>query len=82
MLRIQAAGTAGGGPAARKRGGVDLLLPVTLFSWRMKCYQKNKKIKNGISWSKQMTGAYECCGRLGWYLAGIGSPGSASPDGK
>ena len=31
MLRIQAAGAAGGGPRLEQWGGVDLLLPVTLF---------------------------------------------------
>ena len=71
-----------GWPALEQWGGVDLLLPVTLFVEADEMLSKKIKIKNGISWSKQMTGCLSVLRETWAYLAGVGSPGSTSPDGK
>ena len=69
MLRVTGRRSAGGGPAPKQRGGVDLLLPVTLFV--VADEMLSKKIKNGISWSKQTTGCLWIL-RVTWASPGRG----------
>ena len=45
MLRVTGRRPAGGGPAPKQRGGVDLLLPVTLFVVADEMLSKNKNKK-------------------------------------
>ena len=72
MLRVTGRRPAGGGPAPKQRGGVDLLLPVTLFVVADEMLsKKNKKIKNGISLSKQTTGCLWIL-RVTWASPGRG----------